>query len=69
VAKDAPYYTKGYSLSLAFTVLTMAAATMYVLGIRRENQMREQGRAGIVVTDPDEEGEVGDKSRSFRYIL
>jgi hypothetical protein len=69
LSKEAPYYTKGYSICIAFTVLTIITATIYVFGIRRENQLREQGRAGIVVTDPDEEGEIGDLNRSFRYIL
>lgn len=69
LSKEAPYYTKGYSICLAFTVLTIITSTIYVLGIRRENQLREQGKAGVVVDDPEQEGEVGDRSRAFRYIL
>ncbi|KAF8252440.1 putative MFS transporter [Wilcoxina mikolae CBS 423.85] len=70
LAEDAPYYVTGYSVCIAFTALTMVASTAYVLGIRWENKERDAGRGGVVVqSEEEEEGEIGDMSRSFRYIL
>ena len=40
----------------------------YILGIGRENRLRDEGKAGIVEGD-DDGAEVGDRSRDFRYIL
>jgi hypothetical protein len=47
----------------------MVTSTFYVIGIRRENKLREAGLAGIVVENEEDEGEIGDMSRKFRYIL
>jgi hypothetical protein len=69
LTKDAPYYKTGYSVCIAFAALSMVASTAYVLGIRRENMERDAGRGGVVVESEEGEGEVGDMSRSFRYIL
>ncbi|KAI5818258.1 major facilitator superfamily domain-containing protein [Pyronema omphalodes] len=69
LAKDGPYYITGYSVCIAFTILTMITSTFYVIGIRRENKLREAGLAGIVVENEEDEGEIGDMSRKFRYIL
>ncbi|KAF8537512.1 major facilitator superfamily domain-containing protein [Trichophaea hybrida] len=69
LAEDAPYYVTGYSVCIAFAALTMVASTAYMLGIRWENRERDAGRGGVVVNSEEEEGEIGDMSRSFRYIL
>ena len=71
LAKDGPYYTKGYSVCIGFVALTMFTLTAYMLGLRAENRAREAGRGGIVVSAGGDgnNGDVGDLSRSFRYIL
>ncbi|KAI5856058.1 major facilitator superfamily domain-containing protein [Tricharina praecox] len=67
VPADAPEYTTGYSVAIGFVVLTIVAATAYMLGIRRENALREMGAAGV---DPDDDdADVGDTARTFRYVL
>lgn len=52
--------------------MALFALTAYMLGMRAENRAREAGRAGIVVStggDAHAEDNVGDLSRSFRYLL
>ena len=68
LAKQEPRYTTGYIVCLSFIAMSSAAATVYMLGIGRENRLRDEGTAGIVEGD-DDGAEVGDRSRDFRYIL
>lgn len=47
LAKDAPYYRSGYAVTLGFVGLAALAGSMYVLGIRRENRLKEEGNGRI----------------------
>lgn len=63
LAKDAPQYTMGYSISLACLFISLVTATIFFVGITKENKDREEGKAGIVGDE-----DAGDLSRDFRYI-
>ncbi|KAK9367053.1 major facilitator superfamily domain-containing protein [Lipomyces kononenkoae] len=69
LSKDAPRYTKGYSIGIAFSVLSMISCTIYIVGTRWENRQRNKG-IGIEqwerMTD-EEKAKAGDKSPYFRY--
>ena len=72
LAKSGPHYTTGFSVCVGFVTMALFALTAYMLGMRAENRAREAGRAGIVVStggDAHAEDNVGDLSRSFRYLL
>lgn len=66
LTKDAPRYTNGYSVCLAALVLSILCATAYWYGIRKENALREAGKAGVVPENDDDD--VGDTHRDFRYM-
>jgi len=60
MAKDGPYYVSGYAICMGFSVLALASATVYALGIMRENRIREEGQGGEGVMDTE---------KSFRYVI
>jgi hypothetical protein len=63
VKKDAPDYVFGYTACLVSVALGGVCATIYLLGIKRENRIRDKMPEG-----QDVDGEVGDHRRNFRYI-
>lgn len=67
LAVDAPRYTKGYSVCLGALVMCIGCATVFYLGLKRENKLRDQGKAGVIPENEDED--VGDTHRDFRYML
>ncbi|KAK9427140.1 major facilitator superfamily domain-containing protein [Lipomyces doorenjongii] len=69
LATDAPRFTKGYSIGLAFAVLSMISCTMYLICTQWENRQRDKG-IGIEQWErlsDDEKAKAGDKSPYFRY--
>lgn len=73
LAKDSPRYTLGYSLALAFVVVSMLSCTAYFFAVRYENGRRERELGGLPAGGGREgiDGGVGavedDFDPSFRY--
>ncbi|KAK9476953.1 major facilitator superfamily domain-containing protein [Lipomyces japonicus] len=69
LAADAPKYTKGYAICLAFAALSMVSCLVYLLGIMKENRDRARG-VGLENWESlsDEEKVLrGDNNPHFRY--
>lgn len=69
LAKDAPRYYKGYGVCCGALVLSALMGCVYAFGISRENRLRAEGKAGVVVDENYEGEDVGDEARSFRYLI
>ncbi|CAL1702171.1 unnamed protein product [Somion occarium] len=69
VAKDAPKYIPGYSISIAFIVLSMFACVAYLVGIAWENRERDRGNVRGVDLPAEEKQKLGDLNPDYRYIL
>lgn len=68
LAKDSPRYYKGYGVCCGALVLSGLMGCIYAFGITRENRLRAEGKAGIVVEEGYEGEDVGDEARTFRYM-
>lgn len=66
--KDAPKYTPGYSICIAFTILSIIACIIYGIGCWAENRNRDKLTVDIGLTE-HEKTELGDKSPEYRYLL
>lgn len=65
-SKDAPRYTMGHSLELAFITSGMIAVGILVFSYKRINAKRERMDEGLTV---EQMARMGDKSPGFRYVL
>lgn len=68
LTKDAPTFTTGYSVCLAFTVISMIASTIYGLGCMMANKKRDSMTDVPDLTE-DEKTTLGDLSPDYRYLL
>ncbi|KAL1858953.1 hypothetical protein VTK73DRAFT_7722 [Phialemonium thermophilum] len=68
LAKDAPLYKKGYSISISFICLSAVACVLYALSIIRENKRRDKAARDLNLTE-QEKTELGDLNPEFRYML
>lgn len=71
LADDAPKYITGYSLCIAFIVLSAFADCVYFVGLIVENRRRgratARGSAGDLTED--EKTKMGDLNPDYRYLL
>lgn len=66
-SEDAPRYTMGHALEIAFIVAGMVAVGILVFGYKKINAKREKiGDEGLTV---EQMARMGDKSPRFRYVL
>ncbi len=65
--QDAPKYTKGYSICLAFTCLSFLSSTAYVIMCVVQNRSRQKS-VNQVLTET-ERADLGDLSPDYRYML
>ena len=66
---DAPKYISGYSICIAFTVLSMITSVIYGAVCYRDNKKRDRevgNEHGLTV---EEKTELGDMSPDYRYLL
>lgn len=71
-AQDAPHYTKGYALSLAFVIVAMASATAYWVACMTQNAARAARLAAGEVDEhltPEEKELRGDLNIGYKYLL
>ncbi|KAK5110740.1 hypothetical protein LTR62_005617 [Meristemomyces frigidus] len=68
LAKDAPKYITGYSICLAFTVLSIIACAIYGIGCWSANRRRDRTPVDVGLTEY-EKTELGDLSPEYRYML
>ncbi|KXJ97459.1 major facilitator superfamily domain-containing protein [Microdochium bolleyi] len=67
LAKDRPFYVPGYSICIAFTILSALASTTYLLSITRDNRKRANATTDVVLTE-QEKSDLGDLRPDFRYM-
>ncbi|KAK4067983.1 hypothetical protein Trihar35433_6543 [Trichoderma harzianum] len=68
LTKDAPKFTTGYSVCLAFTVISMIASTIYGIGCLMANKQRDNMTEVPDLTE-EEKTELGDLNPEYRYLL
>ncbi|PCH41172.1 MFS general substrate transporter [Wolfiporia cocos MD-104 SS10] len=68
LAKDAPRYTLGYSLCIAFICLSVVANCVYFFSLILENRKRDRADSGATLTQ-DEKTKMGDLNPDYRYLL
>jgi len=69
LAKDAPKYIKGYSLSLGFTGFSAVCCTIYFLALVSENRKRAGGLSEHSGKNEKEKAKLGDLNPDYRYML
>lgn len=66
--KDAPKYIPGYSISIAFVILSGLSCLVYAIGCWSANRSRDQTAGESTITE-EEKTELGDMSPDYRYLL
>ncbi|KAI0199655.1 MFS general substrate transporter [Astrocystis sublimbata] len=64
---DAPYFTKGFAICLAFVLLSGFSSVLYLISIHLENRKRAKTVTDIGLTE-HEKTEMGDLNPEFRYM-
>ncbi|KAI1180393.1 MFS general substrate transporter [Nemania sp. FL0916] len=64
---DAPRFTKGYAVCLAFVLLSGIASTLYLISIHLENKRRAKMATDVGLSEY-EKTEMGDLNPEFRYM-
>lgn len=67
LSNDAPYYTKGYAICIAFTSLSGMACIAYFISISLENRRRAKSVRDMSLSEY-EKTELGDLNPEFRYM-
>jgi MFS family permease len=68
LAKDAPKYTTGYSICVAFAILSMISCIVYLIMCWTQNRNRDRAVTDSGLTEY-EKTELGDLSPDYRYLL
>lgn len=66
---DAPKYVSGYSICIAFTVLSMLTTIAYALGCWHANRQRESRKGEVQTLTEEQKVELGDLNPDYRYML
>ena len=69
LAKDAPKYVRGYSLSLGSIGLSAICCTLYFLALVSENRKRARGLSEHSGKSEGEKAKLGDLNPDYRYML
>lgn len=65
---DAPKYIPGYSISIAFTILSILSCIVYGFGCMTANRTRDKMPTSLDLTE-EQKTELGDMSPDYRYLL
>lgn len=68
LSKDAPLFTTGYSICLAFTTLSIIACVIYGIGCWSANRRRDRTPTNVGLSE-HEKTEMGDMNPDYRYLL
>lgn len=68
IAKDSPKYIPGYSICIAFVVLSMLSCAVYFVGCLTANRNRNKSPTDLSLTQ-HEKIEKGDLNPDYRYML
>ncbi|KAM0074168.1 High-affinity nicotinic acid transporter [Fusarium odoratissimum] len=68
LAKDAPKFIPGYSICIAFTILSIIACLSYAAVILYENKKRDANPPQTELSN-EEKAELGDNAPTYRYLL
>ena len=66
--KDSPKFIPGYSICIAFTILSIIACILYGIGCWVANRSRDEHGNADNLTE-EEKTDLGDLSPSYRYLL
>ena len=66
--KDAPEYVTGYSICIAFTILSIVSCIVYGIACWSQNKQRDRTAVNVGLTE-HEKTELGDMSPTYRYLL
>lgn len=66
--KDAPFYTQGYSIGLAFSCMSGLACCVYFVAVNMENKWRSEGRSKYSDASEEEKRALGDENPDYRYF-
>lgn len=70
VTSQAPTYPLGFGLGLGLVWLCVLSSLVFLLYIRRENRLRDEGKRDDRYNLPDDEkNNLGDDHPSFRFTL
>ena len=69
LSKDAPRYTTGYSICIAFVCLSALSCGVYFAGVIWENRRRDRGLVRGADLPPEEKEKLGDLNPDYRYLL
>lgn len=69
LAKDAPRYSSGYSICIAFICLSTLSCHVYFVGLIWENRQRDRGRVAGINLALEEKEKMGDLNPDYRYLL
>ncbi|KAJ5992824.1 hypothetical protein N7451_008548 [Penicillium sp. IBT 35674x] len=67
LSTDAPYYTKGYSICIAFACLSIISCTVYLVAVWFENRKRDNAVVDPNAISEEEEEFLGDLAPNYRY--
>lgn len=65
---EAPLYTKGYSICIAFTCLSVISCIAYYIACIAQNRQREKTVTDVGLTEY-EKTELGDLNPEYRYLV
>lgn len=68
IASEAPYYTTGYSVSLAMLWMCGIGSAMLYLSMRRDNKRRDQGERDWPL-ESEHADNLGDDHPNFRFTF
>ncbi|KAF2210062.1 hypothetical protein CERZMDRAFT_45864 [Cercospora zeae-maydis SCOH1-5] len=66
--KDAPKYVPGYSICIAFTILSIMSCIIYGFACWSQNRQRDKSVTDVGLTE-HEKTELGDLNPTYRYLL
>ncbi|KAH8688239.1 major facilitator superfamily domain-containing protein [Ilyonectria robusta] len=66
--KDGPKYIPGYSICIAFTIVSIIACILYGFACWRENKKRDESTPDPNLTE-EQKADLGDLSPTYRYLL
>ena len=70
ITTQAPRFVMGYAIALGFICLHAILATIFMIGLVRENRKRDKGERDYRLNLPAEDlGNIGDDHPSFRFSI